>query len=428
MAEKQKDRKITFLFGAGAEKSFGLPTGKEFAKDVLLLNKELQTQVKSFYESQGGKDYKGTRLIYAASRSVYFQTIFENESEFSDLCKRVSLNPSPNDIYNDYKSYKKCTTAQGRAEKKRFKEPFDEICKKTWEQLSRKKDEPSNTENHDLEELEYKKLAEFILEHVKYYAQIDKQFNSLRRPQNDLPEYWTVLNTYAAAFFSIFNKMYQKKATTKQEIIEMLKNEERKMPDSPSYYHVVKDNYKGEYACITTNYTPYIAELLDKNTAYLHGKLSWFEDILNLAVYDVEKEADIEKIKENFVFPFIFVQSGIKPIVSKKQIEELHKAVAYLDESDTLVVVGYNFNSDDNHINSMIADWLREDNSRQLIFFKHINLAEEKTHRSEETLKDELLKRCQWLNGIQEQIIVKRLCNIDDFQGYITQLSPQDRR
>ena len=32
------------------------------------------------------------------------------------------------------------------------------------------------------------------------------------------------------------------------------------------------------------------------------------------------------------------------------------------------------------------------------------------------------------MDGIQEQIIVKRLCNIDDFQGYITQLSPQDRR
>lgn len=36
---------------------------------------------------------------------------------------------------------------------------------------------------------------------------------------------------------------------------------------------------------------------------------------------------------------------------------------------DCLVVVGYRFNSEDNHINSVIADWLENSNGKLLYLY-----------------------------------------------------------
>ena len=134
------------------------------------------------------------------------------------------------------------------------------------------------------------------------------------------------------------------------------------------------------------------------------------DEIQNIVVH----VPDVKQIKS-----VGFIQSGIKPVVSTKQIEELYKAITYLNESDTLVVVGYNFNSDDNHINSMIADWLREENERQLVFFKYVGGSDEDKIKTEKELKVDLINRCQWLFGVQAQVSVIKLHNVDDFENYI---------
>lgn len=425
MGNKIGKKKVTFLFGAGAETVFGLPSGKDFAKDVLLLDSTLRGQVKEFFESQECKGYKNTRLIYAASRYIYYQTICENEDAFRNAFKDMELRHSFPQIYDKYRLYKECTDDKKQKEYAAHNEEFSNMCGKVWKFLSAENAETTGSENSDLEQVEYKKLADFILNNVRYYAQIDKQFNALRNPKQKMTEYWTVLNTYAAAFFSVFNKMYrlqpigEKRICTKKEVIELINSKWDEQPNTENYYQILKNNLEqNDYECITTNYTPYIEEILGKG-AYLHGKLSWFEDNENLAVYDARKQKEAALICKNFVFPFIFIQSGIKPIVSKKQIEEFHKAITYLNKSDTLVVVGYNFNSDDNHINSMIADWLREGNERQLVFFKYIGVSDANEMKSEEELRMDLINRCQWLSGVQEKVSVIKLHGVNDFENYI---------
>lgn len=372
MDNKSRKKRVTFLFGAGAETGFGLPSGKNFAKDILLLDSTLRAQVKEFFESQGCKEYKNTRLIYATSRSIYYQTICENEDAFRSAFENMESRSSFPSIYDNYKKYKECTDDKSKKEYASYSEEFADMCKEVWKYLSTENAEAEKSESNDLVQVDYKRLADFILDNVRYYAQIDKQFNALRNPKQKTTEYWTVLNTYAAAFFSVFNKMYKPtgngRICTKEDVVELISNEMYELPNTKNYYQVLKNNLeKSDYECVTTNYTPYVERILGKG-AYLHGKLSWFEDNENLAVYDATRQGEVTLIRQNFVFPFIFIQSGIKPVVSKRQIEELHKAITYLNKSDTLVVVGYNFNSDDNHINSMIADWLREKNERQLVF------------------------------------------------------------
>ena len=61
-----------------------------------------------------------------------------------------------------------------------------------------------------------------------------------------------------------------------------------------------------------------------------------------------------------------------------------------LEESENLVVVGYRFNSEDNHINSIIAEWLRG-NRHKLIYLNY-----------QESVK---LEHLQWLSDFKEHIV-----------------------
>ena len=369
----------------------------------------------------GGDETRRAGIVLAKSPKAKQFGIVTGETLYSARrkCNNLQVYPS------NYKIYKECTDEKSRKEYAKYSEVFSSMCGKVWKYLSTENTGTERSESNDLGWGEYKRLADFILNNVRYYAQIDKQFNALRNPKKKTTEYWTVLNTYAAAFFSVFNKMYilqsdgKKSICTKEKVIGLINNKMYGLPNTNNYYQAIKNNLEEcDYECVTTNYTPYVERILGKG-AYLHGKLSWFEDSENLAVYDATRQEEVALICQNFVFPFIFIQSGIKPVVSTKQIEELYKAITYLNESDTLVVVGYNFNSDDNHINSMIADWLREENERQLVFFKYVGGSDEDKIKTEKELKVDLINRCQWLFGVQAQVSVIKLHNVDDFENYI---------
>ena len=60
----------------------------------------------------------------------------------------------------------------------------------------------------------------------------------------------------------------------------------------------------------------------------------------------------------------------MKPIVCPKQVKEYTDFKSNLESSSILCVIGYRFNSEDNHINSFIADWLRKDKN-VLIYFNY---------------------------------------------------------
>lgn len=63
---------------------------------------------------------------------------------------------------------------------------------------------------------------------------------------------------------------------------------------------------------------------------------------------------------DDFVFPYILIQSGIKPIVNGYQIHEFEKAVRMIDESEELFILGYGVNSDDEHITNLLRTRLQD--------------------------------------------------------------------
>ena len=72
--------------------------------------------------------------------------------------------------------------------------------------------------------------------------------------------------------------------------------------------------------------------------------------------------------EERFIIPFLHIPSGVKPIICAKQIEQFHRFCDKLDNSDILVIMGYHFNSDDNHLNAIVSEWLKK-GGRKLIYF-----------------------------------------------------------
>lgn len=103
-------------------------------------------------------------------------------------------------------------------------------------------------------------------------------------------------------------------------------------------------------------------------TAYLAGELSSFEYPHQLEVKDITKSSLSAK---SFVFPFLLTQAPVKPIIEPKQIKEYSKMYSSLINSRYLIILGYNINSNDNHINSYIREFVKRTKTH-LIFCKFI--------------------------------------------------------
>ena len=77
-----------------------------------------------------------------------------------------------------------------------------------------------------------------------------------------------------------------------------------------------------------------------------------------------------DKLGHKFIVPLLFTQSGTKPMTS------IYKSCEYVDlyrswkESDYVIIVGFGFNKDDEHINGIIRTLVNEDNKKIIIVNK----------------------------------------------------------
>lgn len=230
-----------------------------------------------------------------------------------------------------------------------------------------------------------KELGEFpekFLECVCPYSYIDSLFNYLRTPNKYKTETAKVMKLYYSAFNSVFTKLGIQ--LDSNDIMENRRKLQDGLKDTKLfeklenwsaeklYYRIIK-KYKTELGkifdvdVITTNYTPFaeqIIELEEKDIAYVHGKLMWFEDV------ETKEVKNISEFKEDrIIFPFIFVQSGIKPVVSPIQIKEYAKSVNFLENAEYIIVLGYGINSDDEHIVNMLRDCKGKE--KKIIYLNH---------------------------------------------------------
>lgn len=154
-----------------------------------------------------------------------------------------------------------------------------------------------------------------------------------------------------------------------------------KYPDNkiPFYCNVPK-NYKA----ITLNYTSFIEKVLGQdNVIYFHGGLNEYvrmdrrelndiddfnnidiKSFFNTEVRDNTKISDIPSEDQKHIIPALVPPLKIKPILSSRYIEIWHQASEWIKAASKIIVIGYSFNSADDHFN----DILRQNQNGKTIY------------------------------------------------------------
>lgn len=71
---------------------------------------------------------------------------------------------------------------------------------------------------------------------------------------------------------------------------------------------------------------------------------------------------------KQIVVPFIFTQSGVKPLTSITMSQRYVELYEKFKECDSIAIIGYGFNGDDGHINGMFRSLIEEDQKDIHIF------------------------------------------------------------
>lgn len=343
--------KTTFLFGAGADSIYNICKGISFVEPLLL--GQFEKERKALLDNSKGN----YQLLYPKSKKIYLQTIASHRDEAANVFGE-DFTTKCIQYYN-----KECNDSKIQGE--------IEECINKWYYMIKEKAFGSDycTEN----------AYQFFLSKAVFFDSLDEKMNDLRNAKLNTNGK-RIINAYATIFIMMMREMYdlEKFTWNFNEVFSILREGNKKINyDIKSYYQILKElmpiNHEPEEHEVffaTTNYTDIAEKVLGRNITYLHGRLNWFEDYQHLMVYDCLDDAEYQEALKHTktLVPFIMIPSGIKPIICKKQIEEFHKFIDNLDNSDVLCVLGYKFNSEDNHINSIIAEWLRISHKKLLYF------------------------------------------------------------
>ena len=329
--------KTLFFFGSGADSDYcdRLKSGQSFV-NALLLGKYQEEA-----EKLNGDEFKTYRLIYPSSTKVYLQTI----SAYPNKARKI-IDGSVVDMCLKYVM-------------KNDEISFKAIKKHCAEWYKRIMDDQDSTG-----------IRKFFLEHAVFFDSLDSKFNSLRLTDlNDNAK--RVIDAYTQVFVLMLKSLYNIDNNFSWKYNDVFQK-----LNCP--YDIINDSSNSSYYCalkksglkadiVTTNYTSLAEDITERHTIYLHGKLTWFEDLKKLTVYDCTNSKEHEQLSDSDrILPFILIPSGVKPLICPKQIKEFSSFIKKLDATDILVVVGYKFNSEDNHINSIISDWLKEKNKKMI--------------------------------------------------------------
>lgn len=391
MNDSEKET-ICFLFGAGAEVSYGMPMGPEFAK--YLFEQKVNDALKLIYNEV----IESSPLVHPNSKKIFSHTILENVElfnklsveDFSDYFKKSEISTLEN-VIELAEKYEK-NGAQDVDNYNKWKEFLKELKIKINEYV--------NSQSKDINQ-NYN-VVEFFIKNLKICETLDEKFNGLRFSDEKNVFYkkaQKVINAYCNIHFRMFQNVFpefkfKNNKHCGEEFLKALRSTisdyHQKIATSivnkdstPKHYYEIIYKFKEEYKdkldfCFaTTNYTEFSSNVFGiENVAYLNGRMTWFENHKTLCIYDLSKDninelLDCKNRIKKEIFPFIFLQSGVKPVVAPIQIEHYHKFISALNKANKLLVIGYNLNNDDNHINAIIADWLRQDNKKMICLQYH---------------------------------------------------------
>jgi hypothetical protein len=230
-----------------------------------------------------------------------------------------------------------------------------------------------------------------LMDKFSYYGSVEKDFSTIINPKEaGTHRFWRLINYFWSAYFSIIipvlnlsskycgNAEYNKNKyayilTNLDEVVKYIYSDEfRSEIDKKyqsSYYSKLKRAFPNS-AAVTTNYTPFLEFAKFEKTMFLAGKLSEFEIPEELRVIEI---GDNEDIANKFIFPYMSTQAPLKPIIDCVQLKEYSKFIDALGNTDVLVIIGYNINDNDNHINALLRDFLIKQPTNRIVFSQYVD-------------------------------------------------------
>ncbi|WP_017149363.1 hypothetical protein [Bacillus bingmayongensis] len=208
----------------------------------------------------------------------------------------------------------------------------------------------------------FKELGRNILEEIycqamDYQTLIDSHFAYLYKPK---------------AHWAKFTRIGIFLHTVQRYIKNHVKVDDAKISEGPGYYHdllQLKDHFHVQ-AIGTTNYNNFVSQvtanlgLEDIPIYHLNGSVDEFYDPYKNTIL---KEPTVEESGGKILVPFMFTQSGIKPLTSVSMSRKYVDLYDHFVNSDIICIIGYGFNGDDGHINGMLRSLVEEENKKLII-------------------------------------------------------------
>jgi hypothetical protein len=120
----------------------------------------------------------------------------------------------------------------------------------------------------------------------------------------------------------------------------------------------------------TVNYNRLVSDIagavLPKDVEYLNGSVSDYYDPFLNAIVSLPDPDDYTTYPHVLV-PFLFTQSGIKPLTSVTMSRRYVELYDDLRGSDAVVTVGFGFQRDDGHINGLFRQLIEDDQKQTFI-------------------------------------------------------------
>lgn len=426
MVEKNKDKQYckkniqdvisdaVFFFGAGAEGFYGLPSGGEYTYDTMLKKKGmLYSALKDFYIDRGIDGliydtyqipkYRAEYLFSKNSNTLYeivLDALAEIKSRSGSTSSSLKIDSSTSVLLSDMESN------SGK----------DIILSKVYSSIIL--DEEKDAKMDEADKSGETDAFQSLIKNLTFHGAVEQDFSSLVSPaETGAHRFWRLINFFWSAYFSIVLPLLEKSEkytelvsyskeekyrfvlNNLEEITNYLYSEDYHQIKQPkNYYDRIYEWYTStrsddcqddkKLAAITTNYTPFVKSRLhlsDKNVAYLAGELRKFEAPQFNAI------CNLNEIRKEFFFPYMLTQAYVKPIISPYQLREYSKALALLDERKYLIIIGYSLCLNDNHICSMIKEFIENEN-KTIIFFRYLEIQEEFDYPSEKAYIKQRLK------------------------------------
>lgn len=105
-------------------------------------------------------------------------------------------------------------------------------------------------------------------------------------------------------------------------------------------------------------------DLLKEKVVFLNGSTElWYDPYLNR----IGEKDELSTQEKHILVPLIFTQSGTKPITSIEMSSKYVDTYRAWKESDAIVIVGFGFGQDDEHINGILRTLVDVDDRKLII-------------------------------------------------------------